>query len=465
MSDRITKSLAEFASGVKYENLSKSVVEEVKRRVIDTFACLMSGYEFDATTSARELAYRYVNQKGATIIGTNKKTAIDYATFANGTAIRYLDYNDTYLSVEPLHPSDVIAPLFALAEERKLSGEKLIAAIATAYEVGVNFCDEASLKSNGWDHVNYITVATVVGGANLLDFTTEQTEQALALAIVPHGAMRQTRNGEISMWKAAAAANAARNAVFALQLAECGMKGPFEPFEGTMGMNYQMLARKLNVESIVKKFENVTSPEQILKTYVKNWAVEYMTQSAIEAGLKLHGKIESVDTIEHIHIETFQMAYDILAKDDQKWAPETRETADHSLPYIVMATLEDGGIDIDTFSPERLAVQETLTRLKTMMSIEVTDEMNAGYPDGNPNRITLTMKDGSKLHEIVKHPAGHSGNPFTDEQIEEKFVRLTKKFITQEQQKQALETLRNLEQVTDYGEIVKSFEMKVEVEA
>lgn len=465
MSDRITKSLAEFASGVKYENLKKPVVEEVKRRVIDTFACLMSGYEFDATTSARKLAYRYENEKGATIIGTNKKTAVDYATFANGTAIRYLDYNDTYLSIEPLHPSDVIAPLFALAEERNLSGEKLIAAIATAYEVGVNFCDEASLKSNGWDHVNYITVATVVGGANLLDFSVEQTEQALALAIVPHGAMRQTRNGEISMWKAAAAANAARNAVFALQLAECGMKGPYEPFEGTMGMNFQMLAKKLNAESIVKKFENVTSPEQILKTYVKNWAVEYMTQSAIEAGIKLYEKIDSVDDIEQIHIETFQMAFDILAKDDEKWAPETRETADHSLPYIVMATLEDGGIDIDTFSPERLAVQETLTRLKTMMSIKVTDEMNAGYPDGNPNRITLTMKDGSKLQKIVKHPAGHSGNPFTDEQIEKKFLRLTKKFITEEQQQQALETLRNLEQVTDYKQIVDAFEMKVEVEA
>lgn len=461
MSDRITKSLAEFASLVTYENLSKPVVEEVKRRIVDTFACLMSGYEFDATKSARRLAYRYENSKGASIIGTNKKVAVDYATFANGTAIRYLDYNDTYLSVEPLHPSDVIAPLFALAEERGISGKKLIAAIATAYEVGVNFCDEASLKSNGWDHVNYITVATVVGGANLLEFTEEKTEQALALAIVPHGAMRQTRNGEISMWKAAAAANAARNAVFALQLAECGMKGPFEPFEGTMGMNYQMLDRKLDAESIIEKFKHVTNPDQILKTYVKNWAVEYMTQSAIEAALLLYEKIESVDDIEHVHIETFQMAFDILAKDDEKWAPETRETADHSLPYIVMATLEDGGIDIDTFSPERLAVQETLGRLKTMMTIEVTDEMNTGYPDGNPNRIIVTMKDGRKLQEFVKHPAGHSGKPFTNEQIEEKFLRLTKKFITTEQQQTALKVLGKLEEVESYEEIVQSFEMKV----
>ncbi|MFD1926785.1 MmgE/PrpD family protein [Sporosarcina siberiensis] len=463
MSDRITKSLAEFAKGVTYESLSEPVVAEVKRRVIDTLACLMSGYEFDASTAARKLSYLYEKQGGASVIGTDKKVAVDYATFANGTAIRYLDYNDTYLSVEPLHPSDVIAPLFALAEERKISSKKLIAAIAAAYEVGVNFCDSASLKSNGWDHVNYITVATVVGGANLLDFTTEQTEQALALAIVPHAAMRQTRNGEISMWKAAAAANAARNAVFAIQLAECGMKGPFEPFEGTMGMNYQMLAQKLDAEAVGKKFENVVSPEGILKTYVKNWAVEYMTQSAIEAALTLYEQIDSADDIEQVHIETFQMAYDILAKDEQKWAPETRETADHSLPFIVMAALEDGGINLDTFSPERLSVEKTLSRLKSIMTIEVTDEMNAGYPDGNPNRITLLMKDGRKLVEIVKHPAGHSGNPFSDEKIEEKFFRLTQNFITEEQQIKGLNILKDFENLTDYEELVNCFHRKAEV--
>ncbi len=464
MSDRITNSLAKFATEVSYETLSQPVIAEVKRRVIDTFACLMSGYEFDASTAARKLATHYEKENGATLIGTNKKVAVDYATFANGTAIRYLDYNDTYLSVEPLHPSDVIAPLFALAEERNLSGKKLISAVATAYEVGVNFCDAASLKSNGWDHVNYITVSTVVGGANLLDFTPEQTEQALALAIVPHASMRQTRNGEISMWKAAAAANAARNAVFALQLAECGMKGPYEPFEGTMGMNYQMLDRKLPVEELTAKFKDNKSPEGILKTYVKNWAVEYMTQSAIEAALSLYKQIDSVDDIAKIHVETFQMAYDILAKDEQKWAPETRETADHSLPYIVMATLEDGEITIDTFSPERLAVQDTITRIDKLMTIDVTDEMNAGYPDGNPNRITLTLKDGTQLSEIVKHPAGHSGNPFSNKQIEDKFKKLTKKFITEEQQSDGLQVLQELENLTDFKDVVAAFEMKAGVE-
>lgn len=460
MSDTVTRALARFAQRVTFESLQEKTVEEVKRRVIDTLGCLISGYDQDASIAARKLADRYQLENGATIIGSGKKAAVDYATFANGTAIRYLDYNDTYLSVEPLHPSDVIAPLLALAEVRGISTRRLIAAIAAAYEIGVIFCDAASLKSNGWDHVNYITVATVVGGANLLGLTEEQTEQALALAIVPHAAMRQTRNGEISMWKGAAAANAARNAVFALQLAECGMKGPYEPFEGTMGMNYQMLNRKLSYENVVSKLDACESPASITITYVKNWAVEYMTQSAIEAALELRKELGSMEDVERIHIETFQLAYDILAKDKQKWAPKTRETADHSLPYIVMAALEDGKIDLDTFSEERLANPKTLERLTSILTIEVTEEMNAGYPDGNPNRITIRKKDGTVLQKLVKHPSGHRGNPMTNEQIEEKFNRLTAGYLTPDGQRQALQELWNLEQRSDYAKLFAHFQIE-----
>lgn len=466
MSDRVTRALADFAGRITYEELTEEVIKETKRRIIDTLGCLMSGYDQDATVAARKLAATYETVKGARIVGTDLVAHVDMATFANGTAVRYLDFNDTYLSVEPQHPSDTIAPLLALAEARKLPAKDLITAIAVAYEISVTFCDEASLKNNGWDHVNYITIATVVGGANLLKLSTEETEHALALAIVPHAAMRQTRNGEISMWKGAAAANAARNAVIAIQLAENGMKGPYEPFEGTMGVNYQLLDRKLDVESIVDKIECCQSPGSIMKTYIKNWAVEYMTQSAIEAALILREKVKNFEDIERIHVETFQMAYDILAKDTEKWAPKTRNTADHSLPYIVMATLEDGKIDLATFDQERLENETTLERLESIITIEVTEEMNKGYPDGNPNRITLTLKNGEKISELVRHPTGHSGNPMSDEQLVVKYKRLTKGFLTEEQQNASLEVLWDLENVTDYNKlydhyVVKSKETKV----
>lgn len=457
MADRVTKALAEFANRINYTDLSEDVLKEAKRRVIDTLGCLLSGYDKDATVAARKLALHYQVDGGATIIGTDQKAYADVATLANGTAIRYLDFNDTYLSVEPQHPSDTIAPLLALAEARKIPATDLLTSIVVAYETSVMFCDAASLKDNGWDHVNYITIATVVGGANLLKLSVEETEQAISLAIVPHAAMRQTRNGEISMWKGAAAANAARNAVFALQLAECGMEGPYEPIEGTMGVNYQVLNRKLDVEKLVEQIEASIQPNRILSTYVKNWAVEYMTQSAIEAALTLYDQVESFEEIEHIHVETFQMAFDILAKDTQKWAPKTRATADHSLPYITVVALEDGNIDLDTFNQTRLQNENTLDRLQKMISIEVTEEMNAGYPDGNPNRITLTLKNGKKLQAMVKHPAGHSGNPMTDEQLVAKYKRLTSDWLTKEQQENSLQALWEFENVTDYTSLYNHF--------
>lgn len=460
MSDRVTKALAEFSQRISYEDLSTDVIKETKRRLIDTLGCLMSGYEQDATVAARKLATYYEYDHGATIIGTNKKAHVDIATLANGTAIRYLDFNDTYLSVEPQHPSDTIAPLLALAEARDKSPKDLLTSIAVAYETSVIFCDAASLKNNGWDHVNYITLATVVGGANLLNLSVDQTEQALSLAIVPQAAMRQTRNGEISMWKGAAAANAARHAVFALQLAECGMRGPYEPILGTMGVNYQILDRKLPIDQVVKQFNAVSSPNRILKTYIKNWAVEYMTQSAIESAISLSKKINSFDEIEHIHVETFQMAYDILAKDEEKWAPKTRGTADHSLPYITLVALEDGEITLDSFNQERLNNQNTVERLNHMITIEVTDEMNAGYPDGNPNRITISLKDGEKLTKLVKHPAGHSGNPMSDNQLIEKYKRLTHPFLSEQQQEKSLEKLWDIESLEHFNELYEYFLIK-----
>lgn len=457
MSDRVTEVLANFSERITFNDLTTEVIDEAKRRIIDTLGCLVSGFNQDATVAARKLATQYVSTEGATIIGTNKKSHIDMATLANGTAIRYLDFNDTYLSVEPQHPSDTIAPLLALAESRGSSTKDLITAIVVAYEIGVTLCDAASLKNNGWDHVNYIAVATVVGGANLLKLSKQQTENALSLAIVPHAAMRQTRNGEISMWKGAAAANAAKNAIFALSLAECGMVGPYEPFEGTMGVNYQILNQKLDVENFVSQIETIKKPDAIMKTYVKNWAVEYMTQSAIEAALILREQINTFEDIEHIYVETFQMAYDILAKDAEKWAPKTRATADHSLPYIVVAALEDGKIDLDSFSPSRLKNEKTLKRLQEMITITVTDEMNSGYPEGNPNRITIKLKNGKKIEKLIKHPLGHSGNPMDDEQIVEKFKRLTSELLTEKQQSDSLEILWNIEELQSFDELYNNF--------
>lgn len=457
MSDLMTKELSKVVGRIEFSRLNASTVHEVKRRIIDSIACLYAGFDEEVSQISRTFSQNYRMESGATLIGTSTKVPSEIAGFANGTAIRSLDFNDTYLSKEPQHPSDVIAPLLALAEENSIDMQRLIAAVALAYEVSVLFCDSASLKANGWDHVNYITVATVVGGAYLLELSEDETEQALALAVVPHAAMRQSRNGEISMWKGAAAANAARNAVFALKLAKSGMKGPYEPFAGSMAFNELLLHGALDIPKAAEQIRAIEHPVRILQTYIKNWAVEYMAQVGIEAVFALRGEIRHMDDILKVTIDTFQLAYDILAKDREKWSPKTRETADHSMPYIIMAALEDGKIDLDTFAAERISNPDTIRRIQNMMTIKVNDELTAEYPDGNPTVLTIELKDGSVLQKKVKYPTGHVGKPMSDQELNVKFHACTGGILDRSQQEQMLAMLWDLEQVTDYQQLTSLF--------
>ncbi|MBP1155564.1 MULTISPECIES: MmgE/PrpD family protein [unclassified Paenibacillus] len=456
MSDLLSKELSKLARRIDHSRLSHEVIHEVKRRFIDSIACLFAGYGEDVSEISRKFAEVYHSDNGSTLIGSLVKVPSEIAGFANGTAIRSLDFNDTYLSLEPQHPSDVIAPLLALAEERSIAPTRLVSAIALAYEVGVILCDAASLKANGWDHVNYITVTTVVGGAHLLGLSEEQTEQALALAVVPHAAARQTRNGEISMWKGAAAANAARNAIVAIKLAESGMKGPYQPFSGSMGFNALLLKDKMDMERVAEQIRAVDQPQRILNTYIKNWAVEYMTQVAIEAALELRSQFRDLDDIARIKVETFQLAYDVLAKDEEKWSPKTRETADHSLPYIVMAALEDGRIDLDTFAPERISSPETLSRIQTLVTVTASEELTAEYPDGNPTVLTIEFKNGNVLRTKIKYPIGHVGKPMSDQQLNEKFITITTNILEENQQQSVLKLLWELDKVRTYPELMTS---------
>src|SRR5437867_7459019 len=152
----LAEQLAEYAAGLKFEELPAPVVHEVKRRVIDSIGCALGAWEAEPCVIARRVASRFSAERGATLLGTSHRAPPDWAAFANGCLVRYLDYNDTYLSKEPAHPSDNIAAVLAVAETEGASGREFIAAIALAYEIQCRLCDAASLRARGWDHVTYV---------------------------------------------------------------------------------------------------------------------------------------------------------------------------------------------------------------------------------------------------------------------------------------------------------------------
>ncbi len=422
MPDRYSNLFASYASTIAWERLPPETVHEVKRRILDSVGVAVAGLDEAAAVAARTYASSLPEPDGASVWGSGIRSTPEVAGFANGVAVRCLDFNDTYLSKEPLHPSDAIPPLAALAERRGLGGRELITAVAIAYEVAVTLCDSGSLRARGWDHVNHLGIGVACGAGALLGLPREQLEHAIAMASVPHAAMRQTRAGELSMWKGAAAANAARNAVFATLLAEVGMRGPDRPFEGEMGFLEHLVEGGAFDDAVLWRFESTAPPTRILDTYVKYWPVEYHAQSAVEAALGFPADFASdPDAIRTIEIDTFDAAYQIIAKDPEKWDPKTRETADHSLQYIVVAALLDGDITRRTFDLERIREPRTLDVLQHRVAVREDLELTAVYPDGVPNRITVTTTSGDRRVREVTHPRGHAKNPMTDEELVAKY--------------------------------------------
>src|SRR5438445_956604 len=271
--------------------------------------------------------------------------------------MRDCDYNDPYVSKEPAHPSDNSSGALAVAESVAATGRELITAIALAYEVQCRFCDAASIRARGWDHVTYGTFSTALASAKLMELDPKNTRHAVNIAGVAGAAMRQARVGELSHWKGVAFATAARHGVFSALLARAGMTGPGPIFEGQMGFEKQL---GVSLGSVGEKFavpfvENGDGPaSMILRTSIKFWPAEYHSQSAIEAALLLRKQIGKGVEVKSMTIESHDASVDIIGSEPEKWKPETRETADHSLPYITAVALIEGEVTEKRFKPERV---------------------------------------------------------------------------------------------------------------
>lgn len=449
--DRVVEKLVDYTHFLTYDKLTPEAVHETKRRVIDALGCAMGAYLGEPGKTARALAHTVeAPSYGATVIGSFHQSSPEMAAFANGLLMRYLDYNDTYLSKEPAHPSDNIAAVLALAEPELANGKDIITAIVLAYEIQCRLCDAASIRARGWDHVTYGAFSASLAAAKILQLTPEETEHAMALAGVANVTMRQTRVGELSHWKGAAFANASRNAVFASRLAWHGMSGPSHIFEGEMGFKKQVSG-----PFELPTFGGEGDGFMINRTSIKYWPAEYHSQSAIDAALQLRNEIGNVDNIESIDIESFDAAVDIIGGEEEKWFPKSRETADHSMPYCVAVALIDGEVDLAQFDDKHLA-DARISQLVQKIRMHRNAELTKLYPEGIPNLLRVRMKDGQEFTQQVTFPRGHAQNPMTDEEVEDKFRRLASQVLSPAQIDYVLAELWRLEEIDDIGTVLEA---------
>jgi 2-methylcitrate dehydratase len=441
--------LAEYAAGLEFSQLPPAVVHEAKRRVIDTMGCALGAWDAEPGVIARRVASRYRAEPGATLWGTAHRAPPDWAAFANGCLARYFDFNDTYLSKEPAHPSDNIAPAMAVAETCAATGRELITAIVLGYEIQCRLCDTVSLRAQGWDHVSYVAFSSALLTARLLRLDVEQTRHAVNLAGVSAGSLRQSRVGELSHWKAGTVAHAARRGVFAGLLAAEGMTGPAPIFEGAMG--FENLVSHAPLAGIALPAGDFT----IVKTSIKYWPAEYHSQSAIDAALRLRAQIGGdVAAIDSVLAQSHDAAVDIIGSEPEKWHPQERETADHSLPYIVAAALMDGEITERQFAAERFTDPDLLA-LVQRVKVERHAELSAAYPGAVGNIVTLHLRDGRVFSERVDYALGHARNPVSDAQVEAKFHSLADGRMGAERAAEWLQAVWQLEASEDVGALVR----------
>lgn len=452
----LAEKLADYVAETEYAALDEKTVETAKSLLVDALGCGIAAYREKPVEAARKVALA-VPGGVSTVIGTAKRTTPDLAAFVNSAAIRYHDFNDLYYGREPGHPSDISGGCLAVAEAEGRSGRDLLLAIVLAYEIDCRLLDVVELTPRGWDHPIASLPASALAAGKLMRLPAEQLAQAVNLAINGHIAMNQTRKQELSDWKGLADADAVRNAVFAALLARQGITGPSPIFEGTAGLFKQVSGP---FELDINQFGGKSGRFRINDCSVKFYPAQGMTLTAIAAAAKAGKEIDDFNEIASIEITTTNFAYMSAGKGREKWAPETRETADHSLPYIVARALVDGDITHDSFALS--AVHDPKMRnLMSKITVKPDEALTAMTPKSLPNRVTVTLAGGRIISHQVDAVPGFASMPMEQGDFELKFRKNVAKYMPERHQRQVLDYLWSIDREENLGRMFELLEVKV----
>ncbi|QLG63662.1 MmgE/PrpD family protein [Halorarum salinum] len=435
-----TAELAGFVRSVSYDSLSSDVREELKKRVLDSVGIGVGALGAEPVDAVAATVTEFGHGGPCHLWGREETVPPAEAAMYNTALTRYLDFMDSFLAPgETPHPSDNVASVVACGEVADASGRELLEAIGVAYEIQGELAWNAPVRDRGFDHVTHTVISAAAGAGAVLDLSHDQLRNAIGIAGTAHNALRVTRTGGINEWKGIASANAARNAVFSVLLARNGMEGPVNLFEGQKGWK----------EVVSGPFEVDLDPgcEHVFDTMTKRYVAETYAQSAVEGIIELAER-ERIDheDVEAIRLETFAGAKLIIGGGEgSRYEVETKAQADHSLPYMLAASLLDREMTATAYESERIrrgAVQTLLRRVE----VEEDPALTERFEDGEmPARIEVELADGT-VHRIEKDAfGGHPSKPMSWEQVEAKFTTMAEGRYDEARRAEIVETIRSLE--------------------
>ena len=416
--------LAAFAARATYDELSPAARLQLKIRVLDALGCALGALDGEPIGLLRAQLDDFGGSPLCTCIGGGK-TAPDRAAFWNGSLVRYLDFNDGYLAKnETCHPSDNVAPVLAAAEYAGGSGQGFLTALAVAYQVQCRLSDIAPVRDKGFDHTTQGSFAVAAGVSRALNLDVRRTANAIAICGTAFNALRVTRTGLLSNWKGLAYPNTAFGAVHGTFLAMRGITGPLEVFEGNKGF----------MDAIAGPFESNWAHEdleRVTQTSLKKYNAELHSQSALEGILELrleHG-LRGED-IERIEIEIFDVAHKIIGggEEGDKTIVETKEQADHSLPYMVAVALLDGEVMPEQYRPERIVRREVQELLRRVV-VRPSDELSRRFPAEMPCKLAVYLRDGRVLIKEKVDYEGFRSRPMSWSTVALKFEKLAPAYV------------------------------------
>ena len=448
----LAETLSGYACTLRYEVLPEETVHLAKRFIIDTLGCAIGGYDSEPARVAREMAGMVSSTHPVTVMGSGGQSSLDLASFANGVAIRYLDFNDGYTSRESGHPSDSIAASLSATEAVGGSGKTFILSTVLAYEVFCRLCDTVDIKPR-FDHVTVGGAASALAAARALGLTPEQALQALNLNVASNLALYQTRIGDVSMWKGCAYANATRNAMFAVMLAQRGITGPSPVYEGAGGYFNTVTGGPVELAALGGN----GVPFKIAECSIKRFPLGQYSQTIAQAALDVREQVPggiSPEGVAQVNIATLQTAVNIMAGDAEKWRPANRETADHSMPYTAAVALLYGGVESRHFDDEFL-FNESLLNLVGKVKVSASEEANRRVPEAMLCDLEVVTNSGERYSTQVAYHKGHYRNPLTDSELEDKFRSLASEHLSPDRISALLQCLWRIDEAPDLGELFR----------
>jgi len=445
MQKSISRQIAEFAARLQYKDVPDNVVHEVKRFLYDSIGCAYGGYYTKDVNILRDIYLNMGGRKEATLVAFGDKMPAVNATLINSLMIRALDFNDIYWKEDPSHPSDLIPAALAVGEMVDASMKEVIVAIVLAYEFEQRLCEFAvpGVRERKWHHATLTQFVSPIVAGKLLGLSVDQMVNAIGINGSHNHTIGCPTAGKLTMMKNTVDPMAVQSGVFAALMAQKGYTGTEAVFEGKEG-----LMDVYGPEWAQNKLTgNLGQNFRILECGMKAFPTEALTHTHLTAILKVVRENNiSYDQIEEVTITTIARACDILF-DPHKYRPESRETADHSLPYCIAAALVDHQVTTQSFSEEKLK-DERIWQVIDKIKGEASEEFEKMFPAKQPSKVVIKTKDGKEYSEYLEYPKGDPREPMTIEDLTAKFNALSAGFLSEGRQKEIQEAVFTCEKIS-----------------